>query len=79
MTCRSADAVARIKDLCEKYLHGRYELEIIDIYQQPELARLHQIFAVPTLIKHSPAPLRRLIGDMAQAEEALRGLDLREA
>jgi circadian clock protein KaiB len=78
MTHRSADAVERIKGLCEKYLQGRYELEIIDIHQQPELAKLYQIFAVPTLIKRSPAPPRRLIGDLAHAEEVLRGLDMHE-
>jgi circadian clock protein KaiB len=78
MTLRSADAVARIKGLCEKYLPGRYELEIIDIYQQPELAKLYQVFAVPTLVKRSPAPARRLIGDLQHAEEVLRGLDIRD-
>jgi circadian clock protein KaiB len=78
MTHRSADAVARVKGLCEQHLPGRYELEIIDIYQQPELAKLYQIFAVPTLIKRFPAPPRRLIGDLAHAEEVLRGLDMRE-
>lgn len=77
MTARSSDSVARIKALCEKYLAGRYELEIIDIYQQPELAKEYQVFAVPTLVKMSPAPPRRLIGDLTHAEEVLRGLDLR--
>jgi len=78
MTHRSANAVERIKGLCEKYLPGRYELEIIDIYQQPELAKVYQVFAVPTLMKRSPAPARRLIGDLTHAEGVLRGLDLRE-
>ena len=76
MTHRSAEAVACIKGLCEIYLPGRYELEIIDIYQQPELAKLYQIFAVPTLVKRFPAPARRLIGDLTHAEEVLRGLDM---
>jgi circadian clock protein KaiB len=76
MTSRSAASVARIKSVCEEYLPGRYDLEIIDIYQQPELAREHQIFAAPTLVKLLPAPTRRLIGDFSDVERVLRGLDL---
>jgi circadian clock protein KaiB len=58
-------------------LNGRYDLEVIDIYQQPNLAREEQIVAVPTLIKRSPPPLRRLIGDLSNQERVLFGLDLR--
>ena len=58
MTLRSSDAVARIRHLCDAHLHGRYELEIIDIYQRPELAREYQVLAVPMLIKSAPAPAR---------------------
>ena len=76
MTLRSSEAVARIKELCERHLQGHYELEIIDIYQQPELARDYQIVAVPTLLKRSPLPARCLVGDLADAEQLLRGLDI---
>jgi circadian clock protein KaiB len=77
MTARSADSIARIKSVCEEHLQGRYELEIIDIYQQPELAKEYEIIAVPTLVKKLPAPLRRLIGDFSDVDKVLRGLDVR--
>ena len=63
--------------ICEEHLAGRYELEVIDIYQQPTLAKGEQIIAVPTLIKKLPAPLRKFIGSMADKEKILVGLDLR--
>jgi circadian clock protein KaiB len=66
-----------ITEVCEEYLKGRYELAIIDIYQQPALARGEQIIAVPTLIKKLPLPLRRLIGSMTDLDKVLVGLDLR--
>src|SRR5690349_23693965 len=68
MTPRSTDAIARIKAICEEYLGGRYELEVIDIYQQPEAARGEQIVATPTLIKKLPPPLRRLVGDLSDKQ-----------
>jgi circadian clock protein KaiB len=77
MTPRSSSAVRSIMDLCETYLKGRYALEIIDIYQQPTLAAGEQIIAAPTLVKKLPLPLRRLIGDMANQDKVLVGLDLR--
>jgi circadian clock protein KaiB len=64
MTPRSRQAIENIRNLCEEYLAGRYELEIIDIYQQPHLAKDEQVIAVPTLVKKLPLPLRRIIGDM---------------
>jgi len=76
-TSRSARAVDNIKRVCEQYLQNRYDLEVIDVYQQPNLARDEQIVAVPTLIKRLPLPLRRLIGDMSNQEKVLFGLDLR--
>lgn len=79
MTPRSTEATARIKALCEEHLKGRYELEVIDIYQQPALAKGDQIIATPTLIKKLPLPLRRLVGDLSNKERVLLGLDLREA
>lgn len=75
---KSVKAVANIKRICEENLQGRYELEVIDLYQQPLLAQGEQIIAVPTLIKKLPPPLRRIIGDMSNAERVLVGLDIRQ-
>jgi circadian clock protein KaiB len=77
MTPRSARAIANIQEICEEHLKGRYALEVIDIYQQPVLARGDQIVAVPTLLKKLPLPLRRLIGDLSDRERVLIGLDLK--
>ena len=79
MTARSRRAVENVRKICEAHLQGRYELEIIDIYQQPVLAKGDQIIAAPTLIKKLPLPLRRIIGDMSSTERVLLGLDLRRA
>lgn len=72
----SARAVVNIKAICEKYLKNRYELEIIDIYQQPELAKAEDIIAVPVLIKKFPLPEERMIGDLSNIDEVLKGLCL---
>lgn len=77
MTPNSTRAVENVKKICEEYLAGRYELEVIDIYQQPSLAEGEQIIAAPTLIKKLPFPLKKLIGDMSNTEKVLLGLDLR--
>lgn len=77
MTPRSTRAVANIRDICENHLSGRYDLRVIDIYQQPTLARGEQIVAVPTLIRKLPLPLRRIIGDLSDLERTLIGLDLK--
>ncbi len=74
---RSSAAIKSITGICEEHLKGHYELEIIDIYQQPTLAKGEQIIAAPTLIKKLPVPLRRFIGDLADKEKILVGLDLR--
>jgi circadian clock protein KaiB len=76
MTPRSAEAFASIKAICEKYLRGRYFLEVIDLYQEPAAAREAQILASPTLIKQLPAPLRRLVGNLSEEKRVLIGLDL---
>ena len=76
-TLKSALAIENIKQVCEQYLNGRYDLEVIDIYQHANLARDEQIVAVPTLIKRLPIPLRRLIGDLSNLKEVLFGLDLK--
>lgn len=73
---KSALAVENIKRICEQHLKDRYDLEVIDIYQQPNLARHEQIVAVPTLIKQQPPPVRRLIGDLSNLKKALVALDL---
>lgn len=77
-TPHSVNAISNIKQICEEHLKGRYELEVIDLYQQPGLAKGEQIVAAPTLIKKLPLPLRRIIGDMSGTEKVLVGLDLRE-
>jgi circadian clock protein KaiB len=77
-TLKSAQAVENIKRICEQHLKNRYDLEVIDVYQQPNLARDEQIVAAPTLIKRLPLPLRRLIGDLSNQKNVLRGLDLRK-
>jgi circadian clock protein KaiB len=76
MTPRSREAIRNLQKVCHEYLAGNYELEIIDIYQQPTLAKGDQIIAVPTLIKKLPTPLRRLIGDLSQEDRIILGLDL---
>ncbi len=77
LTPRSTKAIQNIRKICEENLKGRYELEIVDIYQQPEFAKNEQIIAAPTLIKKLPLPLRKLIGDMSDKERILVGLDLK--
>ena len=77
-TPASTRAIEKVHRICEERLHGRYELEVIDIYQLPELAKGHQIIATPTLVRVLPEPLRRFIGDLSRVEKILFGLDLRE-
>ena len=76
-TPASVRAIINIKKLCEEHLLGRYDLEVIDLYQNPNLAKGEQIIAAPTLIKQLPLPLRRVIGDMSNFDRVLVGLDLR--
>ena len=78
-TPRSVKSVENLRRLCEKYLKGRYELEVVDIYQQPAMASENQIIAAPTLIKRLPLPLRRLVGDFSNQDRVMSGLDLRLA
>ncbi len=78
MTPRSTEAIKNIKNICEEHLQGLYDLDVIDIYQQPVLAKGDQIVAAPTLIKNLPPPLRRFIGDMSTTEKILLGLDVRQ-
>ncbi|HUJ19559.1 MAG TPA: circadian clock KaiB family protein [Nitrospirota bacterium] len=76
-TPRSTKAIMNIRQICEEHLKGHYELDIIDVFQQPVLAKGEQIIAAPTLIKKLPLPLRRFIGDMSDTDKILIGLDLR--
>ena len=74
---KSVQAINNIKHICEEYLLGEYQLEVIDIYQYPIFAKDGQIVAAPTLIKELPSPLRKLIGSMADTERVLVGMDLK--
>jgi circadian clock protein KaiB len=76
LTPRSTLAVERVRALCDRYLAGRYELTVIDLYLQPEEARQAQIVVVPTLVKEMPSPMRLFIGDMTDEKKLLRGLNI---
>ena len=75
-TPRSAASLQNLRDICDQYLSGRFELRVIDIYQQPELARDAQIVAAPTLIKNLPLPIRKLVGDLSNRKQVLLALGL---
>ncbi len=77
MTERSKRAIESIREVCETYLSGRYDLEVVDITRHAQLAADEQIIAAPTLIKKLPLPLRRLVGDLSNTDRVLLGLDLR--
>ena len=76
MTQRSTRAIENVRAICDRYLPDAYDLQVVDLYQQPALAKDEQIVAAPTLIKRLPLPLRRVIGDMSNADRVLAGLDL---
>jgi circadian clock protein KaiB len=76
MTPSSLRAIQNLKEICREHLDGRFELEVIDIYQQPELVKSEQIVAVPTLIKKLPRPLKKFIGDLSDKENVLLGLNI---
>jgi circadian clock protein KaiB len=78
-TPRSVTSIDNLKRFCEQHLKGQYDMEVIDIYQQPAMASENQIIAAPTLIKSLPLPLRRLVGDLSNADRVLVGLDLKIA
>ena len=77
MTPNSARAISNLKKICEEHLAGQYDLNVIDIYRRPTLAKGEQIIAAPTLIKKLPLPMRKLIGDMSDKGKVLVGLDIR--
>lgn len=76
MTPRSTEAVAMIRSICQELLEGRYDLDIVDLYEHPEAAAKEQIIAAPTLIKEGPLPACRLVGNLADRDRVLRGLNL---
>jgi len=76
-TPNSIRAIARIKEVCEEFLPGQYQLQVVDIYQQPALAEGDHIQVAPTLVRRSPGPLRRLIGNLYDRDRLLAGLELK--
>jgi|SRR4030095_12840844 circadian clock protein KaiB len=78
MTARSTRAVQNIRAICEEHFAGAYELEVINLYEQPALASGEQIIAAPTCVKQLPLPARRVIGDMSNSARVMEGLDLVE-
>ena len=76
-TPKSLAAFANLKRICEEHLAGRYTIEVIDLLEHPQLAKGDQIFAIPTLVRRLPEPLRKIIGDLSDTEKVLVGLDLR--
>ncbi len=76
LTPRSSRAVKTVRSVCEEHLAGQYDLEIIDVYQMPERISEDDVLAIPTLVKHKPSPVRKIIGDMSNRERLLSGLGL---
>ncbi len=76
-TRKSLTAFANLKRLCETHLQGRYDIEVVDLLQNPQLAKGDQILAIPTLVRKLPLPVRKIIGDLSNTERVLVGLDLR--
>jgi circadian clock protein KaiB len=75
-TPKCLTALANLKRICEEHLPGQYQLEVIDLLENPRLAREHQILAIPTLVRKLPEPLRKIIGDLSNKERVLIGLDV---
>lgn len=75
---KSLQAFANLKKLCDQYLAGRYEIEVVDLHEHPERARSDDILAIPTLVRRLPAPLRKIIGDLSDAERVLVGLRMQQ-
>ena len=76
-TAKSLTAFANLKRICEEHLAGEYSIEVIDLLKNPRLAKGDQILAIPTLVRHLPEPVRKIIGDLSNTEAVLVGLDLR--
>lgn len=73
---KSRQALANLQRMCERHLAGRYNIEVVDLVKTPELARAHQILAIPTLVRQLPEPIKRVIGDLSDESKALLSLDL---
>jgi circadian clock protein KaiB len=78
-TAKSVTALQNLKKYCEEHLKGQYKIEVIDLLVQPQLAEGDQIFAIPTLVRKVPEPIRKIIGDLSNEEKVLVGLDIRQA
>lgn len=78
-TAKSVAAFANLKKICDEHLPGQYEIEVIDLMKQPQLAAGDQILAIPTLVRKLPAPMKKIIGDLSNTERVLVGLDIRES
>jgi circadian clock protein KaiB len=76
-TPKSVTALVNLKKYCEEYLNGRYKIEVIDLVKNPQLAEGDQIFAIPTLVRKVPEPIRKIIGDLSNQEKVLVGLDIK--
>ncbi len=76
-TAKSAAALANLRKICEQHLHGRYQIRVIDLMKQPQLAKDDQILAIPTLVRMVPAPMKKVIGNLSDTERVLVGFDLR--
>jgi circadian clock protein KaiB len=76
-TPKSLQAFANLNRICEEHLDGRYHIEVVDLLENPQLARGDQILAIPTLVRKLPEPIRKIIGDLSNTERVLVGLDLR--
>lgn len=76
-TPKSVAALANLKRFCEEHLSGKYRIEVVDLVQNPQLARSDQILAIPTLVRRLPEPIRKIIGDLSNEERVLVGLDVR--
>ena len=76
-TSRSVSALQNLESICEEHLKGRYRIEVVDLLKHPQLARGDQIVAVPTLVRHLPPPMKKIIGDLSNENSVLVGLDLR--
>ncbi|HEX2976129.1 MAG TPA: circadian clock protein KaiB [Bacteroidales bacterium] len=76
-TPKCITAFRNLKDICEEQLKGKYEIEIIDLIENPQLSREHQILAIPTLVRKLPVPVRKIIGDLSDTEKVLVGLDIK--
>ena len=75
-TPKSVKALANLKAMCEEHLAGKYQIEVVDLVETPQLARSDQILAIPTLVRRLPSPIRKIIGDLSNSERVLVGLDI---